>query len=293
MSATRLRILLESGEIDVPKGARLLLFGPRQDHDLSALTEFDLFAIQGFRPDFDALAARGINVGTTVEGRCDAAIVFLPRSKPAARQHIARARQATDGPVIVDGHKTDGIESILRDLRKRADVTSPVSKAHGKCFAVHGGDFDDWLSEEPTELPGGFKTMPGVFSAEKNDPGSAALASLLPQKLPGNIADLGAGWGFLTRAILQREGVISVDVVEADHTALECSKTVTPKHPPRLSVIVSFMVSRICHFARVFFFLGNSQAPPTFECYCQFYGESNLPFCACFFLSCLNSVAPG
>ncbi len=27
----------------------------------------------------------------------------------------------------------------------------------------------------------------------------------------------------------------------------------------------------------------NSQAPPTFECYCQFYGESNLPFCACFF----------
>ncbi len=38
---------------------------------------------------------------------------------------------------------------------------------------------------------------------------------------------------------------------------------VTPKHPPRLSVIVSFMVSRICHFARVFF------------------------------LSCLNSVAPG
>ncbi len=37
----------------------------------------------------------------------------------------------------------------------------------------------------------------------------------------------------------------------------------------------------------------NSQAPPTFECYCQFYGESNLPFCACFFLSCLNSVAPG
>ncbi len=28
---------------------------------------------------------------------------------------------------------------------------------------------------------------------------------------------------------------------------------------------------------------GNSQAPPTFECYCQFYGESNLPFCACFF----------
>ncbi len=40
-------------------------------------------------------------------------------------------------------------------------------------------------------------------------------------------------------------------------------KLVTPKHPPRLSVIVSFMVSRICHFARVFF------------------------------LSCLNSVAPG
>ncbi len=38
-------------------------------------------------------------------------------------------------------------------------------------------------------------------------------------------------------------------------TVLNHREIVTPKHPPRLSVIVSFMVSRICHFARVFFFL--------------------------------------
>ncbi len=54
------------------------------------------------------------------------------------------------------------------------------------------------------------------------------------------------------------------------------------RHPVFLLGIAPFLL-----------FFGNSQAPPTFECYCQFYGESNLPFCACFFLSCLNSVAPG
>ncbi len=55
---------------------------------------------------------------------------------------------------------------------------------------------------------------------------------------------------------------------------------------------LSLLVGQSWHREQPIFF-GNSQAPPTFECYCQFYGESNLPFCACFFLSCLNSVAPG
>ncbi len=57
--------------------------------------------------------------------------------------------------------------------------------------------------------------------------------------------------------------------------------------------IRQFLYLFLAIFSFKIFLFCNSQAPPTFECYCQFYGESNLPFCACFFLSCLNSVAPG
>ncbi len=61
----------------------------------------------------------------------------------------------------------------------------------------------------------------------------------------------------------KRHGFLKLGFAFPKTSALWRRFLVTPKHPPRLSVIVSFMVSRICHFARVFF------------------------------LSCLNSVAPG
>jgi 16S rRNA (guanine1207-N2)-methyltransferase len=51
-----------------------------------------------------------------------------------------------------------------------------------------------------------------------------ALAKALPARLGPRVADLGAGWGFLSRAILEREGVAELHLVEADHAALECAQ---------------------------------------------------------------------
>ena len=58
-----------------------------------------------------------------------------------------------------------------------------------------------------TQIEGGFTTVPGVFSADAPDRGSVLLAAALPAKLPARVADLGAGWGYLSRAILARDGV--------------------------------------------------------------------------------------
>ena len=38
------------------------------------------------------------------------------------------------------------------------------------------------------------------------------------------IVDLGAGWGFLARAILARDGVRQLDLVEAEAAALDCAR---------------------------------------------------------------------
>ena len=70
----------------------------------------------------------------------------------------------------------------------------------------------------------GFVTLPGVFSADGPDRGSVLLAAALPAKLPGRIVDLGAGWGFLARAILARDGVRQLDLVEAEAAALDCAR---------------------------------------------------------------------
>ena len=49
----------------------------------------------------------------------------------------------------------------------------------------------------------------GIFSADHIDPGSALLAEHLPKNLRGRVADLGAGWGFLSRAALETLAIIA------------------------------------------------------------------------------------
>jgi 16S rRNA (guanine1207-N2)-methyltransferase len=46
----------------------------------------------------------------------------------------------------------------------------------------------------------------------------------LPAKFGGKVADLGAGWGYLARAILAHPGVKRLDLVEAEADALTCAR---------------------------------------------------------------------
>ncbi len=86
-----------------------------------------------------------------------------------------------------------------------------------------GDFFADW-AEGPALTDGGFWTAPGVFSADGVDLASALLADVLPEKLGVQVADLGAGWGFLSAHVLTREDVEAVHLVEAGHMALECAR---------------------------------------------------------------------
>jgi 16S rRNA (guanine1207-N2)-methyltransferase len=70
----------------------------------------------------------------------------------------------------------------------------------------------------------GFVTAAGVFSADGVDPASQLLAGSLPEKLGARVVDLGAGWGYLAAQVLTRGTVKTLDLVEADHVALDCAR---------------------------------------------------------------------
>ncbi|WP_460275152.1 methyltransferase [Celeribacter sp. ULVN23_4] len=205
----------------------VVVYRPAADVDLSALGAARVEIVQGFKPAADALEARGFKVTPKAEGPFDLAVVMVPRSKAEARALVADAVSRAKR-VIVDGQKTDGIDSILKDLKKRVGVEQVVSKAHGKAVAFSSGDlaetFSDWADPGPLHVIDGFTTRLGVFSVDRIDKASAALAEALPEKLPARIADLGAGWGYLSRAILSREGVKDLHVVEAEAASLACAK---------------------------------------------------------------------
>jgi len=225
--ATRLTLALSGGHVTLPGAGRIAVFGPRAGADLSALPPARVQVITTMRPDFDHFSAQGFDRATAPSGRYAAALVCLPRARTLAQAMVAQAVACSDGPVIVDGDKSDGIESMLRTLRAHASATpgAPLSKAHGKLFALDpGANLADWLPTGPQRIEGGFLTAPGSFSADAIDPGSRALADTLPAKLGGHVIDLGASWGYLASRALTRESIDRLDLVEADRAALDCAR---------------------------------------------------------------------
>lgn len=223
----RLSLALEGGQVSLPESGPVAVFLPRADSDLSALPKDRVIVVQPYFPDFDALARAGFECVASAEdlpAAPAASVVFLPRAKARARAVIAEAAGRVGGPVLIDGAKTDGIDSVLKDLRRRTEIGGPVIKAHGKLFWIDGGvDLSDWRAPARQEADG-FVTAPGLFSADAIDPGSRLLAGLLPARLGRHVADLGAGWGYLSAAILRREDVETLDLVEADRAALDCAR---------------------------------------------------------------------
>lgn len=226
MIDARLSLALEGGGLVLPTQGRIAVFHPSTHAVLDGLPQDRVQIIVDSKLDSDAWHARGYDCSVVPEGHFEAAFVALPRAKSEARALIADAASRTTGLLVIDGQKTDGADSFLREMRKRADIEAPIVKAHGKLFwtkTVEADAFQDW-SAGPALKEGGFWTAPGVFSADDVDPASALLADALPEKLGKRVADLGAGWGFLSAHILSRPEVEDMHLVEAGHMALECAR---------------------------------------------------------------------
>ncbi|WP_298855403.1 class I SAM-dependent methyltransferase [uncultured Ruegeria sp.] len=216
----RLELALQNGLL---LSQSLSVICPTPDHNLSVLPK-GVQVVQPFKPFHDHFGALGFETVPVAESPCQNALVFLPRAKALAKAMIQQASSRAGGYVVVDGAKTDGVDSILKDVRKRVSVEGPLSKAHGKIFWFYADAqaFADWAAPK-AQMVDGYQTAPGVFSADGTDPASAMLLKTFPAKLGPRVADLGAGWGYLSAGILKRDGVKSVHLVEADHAALNCA----------------------------------------------------------------------
>ena len=207
MRGARLQLALDSGAWVLPAKGDIAVYRPRIGDDLSALPQARVVVLTGFKPDHDHFAALDYRVALT--GQCVTALVCLPRAKAEAHAMLAEAALAlVPGAVMaIDGQKTDGVEAVLKDCRALGLVLGEAqSKSHGRiCTCPADGRLLGWAAQDL--VVEGFVTRPGVFSADGPDRGSVMLATALPRDLPARVGDLGAGWGYLSRAILQRPGV--------------------------------------------------------------------------------------
>lgn len=225
MFGTRFSLALGNGALSLPQTGRILVVGPNAGEDLSALPRQRVTVFTPIYTDHAHWHAQGYD--TTSSFPTDdfaAALIFTPRAKPLALAWIAAASAATQNRlVVVDGQKTNGIDSLLKSLKNRSNILGNLSKSHGKIIWFDQANVNDWTATD-TQLDSGFTTRPGVFSADGIDKGSAVLSAAMPADIKGRVADLGAGWGYLSHHILKRPGVTSLDLIEANRVALDCAK---------------------------------------------------------------------
>jgi len=189
-----------------------------------------LWCLQDWKPACDRLAAQGLRIGTPGEPVA-AAFVRLGRQRQRNLGAIALAASllAPGGSLRIAGANALGPARYAKDLAARGIGTSATSKGKARRLdAVPGrADFSDWRQAAAPRaiLDGAYVSAPGVFAWDRIDAGSAKLAALLPTDLAGRVADLGAGFGFLSKSALEKApGIAALDAFEADLLAVDCAK---------------------------------------------------------------------
>jgi len=228
---------LETEAVELSPDARVLFLRARAGRALNALKTEKLLCEQSFAPDRDALRRAGFKVAAeTEEDGFDAVLVLPGRQRQEARAQLARgvAKTGPGGVVIACAPNTEGAKTLESDLAELLGGAQKLSKH--KCRVVwetvrpEGVNKDllaEWLSLDAVRpvLDGAYLSRPGIFAWDRIDPASRLLAGLLPETLKGRGADLGAGFGYLSRTVLEKAPEVSaMDLYEAEKRALDLAE---------------------------------------------------------------------
>lgn len=234
-----LRALLvpfERGDMAWPVDGRVCFVGARMGADLLRFTTSSWCFEQTFKPFADGLERAGLPVRQAADDeRFGCVLMLLPRQRDERRALLvhALAQVATGGMIVVSVANRDGARSAQADMAALMGPTAALSKHKCRVFwatpeagSVDAALRDAWHEHALLrETVDGLISQPGLFAWDRIDAASALLAEHLPADLRGHVADLGAGAGFLSVALLRRcAGVTAVDLFEADARAMPVAR---------------------------------------------------------------------
>lgn len=223
----------ETGELKLPADGRALFLRARAGVRLREMAQPGWLCEQGFLPFADELGRNGLRVGEPAAGETFPLVLLLPpRQRDEARALFARALRhlAPGGTVLAAMPNAEGARSGEAELARLAGAVQHLSKHKCRVFwsTPPPADVDrdllaEWLAlDEPHAIVDGYVSRPGLFAWDRIDRASALLAEHLPRDLHGRVADLGAGYGYLSTQVVARcPRVAAIDLYEAEARALE------------------------------------------------------------------------
>ncbi|MBA3067746.1 MAG: methyltransferase [Hyphomonas sp.] len=238
-----LLLAFDSGAVPLPETGTILVLNAEPGPWLAQLPKDRVVCRTSLKTAHDALKAAGYSVLAVDSVDLPEAaltIVVPPRQRDQARALYARALLAApEGSyVLASLPNTLGGKTGEKQLAEIAGEAGSLSKHKCRAFwarkvaaNVNTALAEDWIAEDSVrEIEPGLWSRPGLFSWDRVDPGSELLADSVPESTKGIGADLGGGYGFLTREILLHcPKVERIDLYEAEYRARACiEQTLAP-----------------------------------------------------------------
>lgn len=227
-AADTLFIPIANGDITA-NGRWLYLGAQPPSKGFVAELKADLVCEQPMRGPFLELEARGVEVKPRipVEQSYEGALILIGKHRAENETLIAKAalQCSAHAPILIAGDKTSGIGSLRKRIAQIAEIEGSYAKNHATVFWFFNSDgVAQFGSAKDKNAPSGFTTEPGMFSHGKIDTGSALLSEFIDESISGSVADFGAGWGYLSKVVLEKSAPRSLDLFEAHWPSLEAAK---------------------------------------------------------------------
>ena len=225
--------------LDMPEeGQTFLACGLSADRQLEDEWKQALTFLQPWRPDWLALNKEGFKAIPRLtpeldeEKRFSGGLLLLGKHRGRNEAWFAELlmRVEPGGWIVVCGDKKLGVDSFRKWVGNIAEISDRLSKNHAVAFWLQRpadltNDFISALKPLATDIDDVFRTEPGMFSHGAIDKGSALLVPHMEKIVFGQVADLGAGWGYLAAQSLKyADRLKGIDLFEADYEALEAAR---------------------------------------------------------------------
>jgi 16S rRNA (guanine1207-N2)-methyltransferase len=223
--------------VDLPQGCRWL---PRLDTQLvKELYLPDSQVYETMRPEVLKLEALSIASSQKLSpGHFHSIIIIPTRQRIETLGLIAHGLKhlAHDGVLLFVCDNDLGARGYMTHLKELCGDFEAESKR--KCryvklkrsMVINEDLLRLWQHEAGMSEVDGHHTVPGIYGWNKVDRGSKLLLTTLPS-LIGVGADLGAGSGYLSREILQKNSEVKIHLLEAEYRALACAKANLVSYP--------------------------------------------------------------
>lgn len=175
------------------------------------------------------------------EGDFDQAIIFVPKSKELLNYilHNVVSRLSLGASIFLVGEKKAGVERAAKQLQPYGQALKLDSARHCQMWqvtintTVTAKALADWAQQYTVATPNGDLTicaLPGVFSQNRLDVGTAVLLPFLSQVTSGKIADFGCGAGVISAYLAKLNPKNRIFAMDVDAFALASTRMTFEKN---------------------------------------------------------------